>query len=49
MRSLVLGLSVLLLLPNPTLPQHAKPPGIVTADTVSNQPLEPPLATEVSP
>ncbi|MGC1768659.1 MAG: hypothetical protein WA785_10125, partial [Candidatus Acidiferrales bacterium] len=26
-------------------PQHAKPPGIVTGDTMANQPLEPPLET----
>ena len=43
MRSLLFCLGALLLLPNPTFPQHAKPPGIVTGDTMSNQPLEPPL------
>ncbi|MGC1629925.1 MAG: hypothetical protein WA735_23930 [Candidatus Acidiferrales bacterium] len=43
MRSLVFCLGALLVLPSSTLPQHAKPPGIVTGDTMSNQPLEPPL------
>lgn len=43
MRSLAFCLGALLLLPNPTFPQHAKPPGIVTGDTMANQPLEPPL------
>jgi hypothetical protein len=46
MRALLFGLSALLLLPNPMVPQsggRAKPPGIVTADTVSNQPIEAPL------
>ncbi|MFZ0580890.1 MAG: hypothetical protein WA690_25260 [Candidatus Acidiferrales bacterium] len=45
MRSLLFCLGALLLLPNPTFPQHAKPPGIVTGDTMANQPLEPPLET----
>lgn len=46
MRSLLFCLSAFLLLPNPVVSQsgaRAKPPGIVTADTVSNQPIEPPL------
>jgi len=45
MRSL-LCLSALLLLPNPMVSQsggRAKPPGIATADTMANQPLEAPL------
>ena len=44
MRSTLSFLCALLLFPNATSPQmgHAKPPGIQTADTMSNQPLEPP-------
>jgi hypothetical protein len=45
MRSL-LCLSAFLLLPNPMVSQsggRAKPPGIATADTMANQPLEAPL------
>jgi hypothetical protein len=45
MRSLLFCLSALLLLPNPMVPQsggRAKPPGIVTGDTMANQPLEAP-------
>jgi hypothetical protein len=45
MRSLVICLGALLLQPIPILPQHAKPPGILTGDTMANQPLEPPLET----
>ncbi len=46
MRSLLFCLSAFLLLPNPMVSQsggRAKPPGIVMADTMSNQPVEPPL------
>jgi hypothetical protein len=46
MRSLLFCLSAFLLLPNPMVPQsggRAKPPGIVTGDTMANQPLEAPL------
>lgn len=46
MRSLLVCLSAFLLLQKPMVPQsggRAKPPGIVTADTISNQPLEAPL------
>jgi hypothetical protein len=44
MRSILPFLCALLLFPIATSPQmgHAKPPGITTADTMSNQPLEPP-------
>jgi|HubBroStandDraft_5_1064220.scaffolds.fasta_scaffold184309_2 hypothetical protein len=44
MRSTLSFLCALLLFPIATSPQagHAKPPGITTADTLSNQPLEPP-------
>jgi hypothetical protein len=45
MRLTLSFLCVLLLFPTGTSPQmagHAKPPGIQTADTMSNQPLEPP-------
>jgi hypothetical protein len=45
MRSILPFLCALLLFPNATSPQmggRAKPPGITTADTVSNQPLEAP-------
>jgi len=45
MRSTLPLLCALLLFPNATSLQmagHAKPPGITTADTLSNQPLEPP-------
>ena len=44
MRSTLSFLCALLLFPIATSPQmgHAKPPGITTADTMSNQPLEPP-------
>jgi hypothetical protein len=44
MRSILPILCTLLLFPIASSPQmgHAKPPGITTADTMSNQPLEPP-------
>jgi hypothetical protein len=44
MRSTLSFFCALLLFPIATSPQagHAKPPGITTADTMSNQPLEPP-------
>jgi hypothetical protein len=45
MRSVLPLLCALLLFPIATSTQmagHAKPPGIQTADTMSNQPLEPP-------
>jgi hypothetical protein len=44
MRSLFFCFCVLLLLPNPVTPQmgHAKPPGITTADTMANAPMEAP-------
>jgi hypothetical protein len=45
MRPLLSVFCVFLFVPNGTIPQsggRAKPPGIVTADTMSNQPLEAP-------
>jgi hypothetical protein len=44
-RALLSCLCVFLIVPgilNPQAGGHAKPPGIVAADTASNQPLEPP-------
>lgn len=47
MRSLLSCCLAVLIFPSSTIPQatggHVKPPGITTADTLSNQPLEPPL------
>jgi hypothetical protein len=43
MRFLLLCLCVFLLVPSVVIPQaggHAKPPGITTADTMANAPLE---------
>jgi hypothetical protein len=44
MRQFPLWLCILLILPASATPrQRAKPPGIVTADQQSNQPIEPPV------
>jgi hypothetical protein len=44
MRQFPLWVSILFLLPLPLASgQRAKPPGIVTADQQSNQPIEPPM------
>jgi hypothetical protein len=50
MRFLLLSLCAVLLVPSITNPQvggHAKPPGITTADTMANAPLEAPSASSV--
>jgi hypothetical protein len=50
MRSLFCCLCFVLLLPNSTMPQsggRAKPPGIATADTMANAPLEAPSTSSV--
>jgi hypothetical protein len=50
MRFLLLCVSVFLLVPGVGIPQvggHAKPPGITTADTMANAPLEAPSTSSV--
>jgi hypothetical protein len=50
MRFLLLSLCSVLLVPsiaNPQVGGHAKPPGITTADTMANAPLEAPSASSV--
>lgn len=50
MRFLLLSLCAVLLVPSVANPQaggHAKPPGITTADTMANAPLEAPSTSNV--
>lgn len=50
MRFLLLYASVFLVVPSVAIPQaggHAKPPGIATADTMANAPLEAPSTSSV--